>query len=106
MASMVTVHCEYCEKEFEARTADRKRGWGRFCTKRCKASEQEKRTGQYAELIHREKPKRRKHQKQRVSLLGLLDRKIASGEVLCIDDNYYSESDVDESDGSWDAHKF
>ena len=44
----VEVHCENCRKPFMARSADRKRGWGRFCSKSCKAKEQEKRTGQYA----------------------------------------------------------
>lgn len=31
-----------------ARVADRKRGWGRFCSKSCKAIKQEQRTGQHA----------------------------------------------------------
>lgn len=31
-----------------ARTADIKRGWGKFCSKSCKAIEQEKRTGQHS----------------------------------------------------------
>jgi hypothetical protein len=31
-----------------ARQADINRGWGKFCSKSCKASEQEKRTGQHA----------------------------------------------------------
>lgn len=37
--------CEYCEKTFKAREADRKRGWARFCGKSCKAKEQTRRTG-------------------------------------------------------------
>lgn len=47
---MPTYQCanKGCGKPFEARAADRKRGWARFCSKRCKAVEQEKRTGQYA----------------------------------------------------------
>ena len=40
----------HCGKSFTARTADRKRGWARFCSKSCKAKEQESRTGQYAAL--------------------------------------------------------
>lgn len=32
--------CAYCEKFFTARTADRKRGWARFCSKSCKAKQQ------------------------------------------------------------------
>lgn len=45
----VTVKCKNkaCRKEFQARAADVKRGWGKFCSKACKAVEQEKRTGQY-----------------------------------------------------------
>lgn len=31
-----------------ARQADLNRGWGKYCSKSCKASEQEKRTGQHA----------------------------------------------------------
>lgn len=40
-----------CKKEFEARTADVKRGWAKFCCKSCKAIVQEKRTGQYRKFI-------------------------------------------------------
>ncbi|XVN16897.1 DUF1036 domain-containing protein [Pseudomonas corrugata] len=37
-------------ESFTARTADRKRGWARYCSKSCKASTQERRTRQYAPL--------------------------------------------------------
>jgi hypothetical protein len=50
MASMVTVKCKNksCRQEFQARVADRKRGWGKFCSKSCKAIHQERITdGQY-----------------------------------------------------------
>ena len=49
MASMtsVTCHNNQCKKVFQTRTADVKRGWGKFCCKSCKAQEQEDRTGQY-----------------------------------------------------------
>lgn len=47
------VSCDCCKKQFEARPADRKRGWARFCSKSCKAKHQEKRTGQYARLNSR-----------------------------------------------------
>ena len=47
MAAMVEVKCKQCKKEFQARVADRKRGWAKFCSKSCKAKEQEHRTGQY-----------------------------------------------------------
>lgn len=42
-----------CRKQFQARAADVKRGWGRFCCKSCKAIAQEARTGQYANYINR-----------------------------------------------------
>lgn len=48
MASTVEVNCAWCSGRFTARTADRKRGWARFCSKSCKAKEQEKRTGHNA----------------------------------------------------------
>jgi len=46
--------CKTCNDPFLARTADRKRGWARFCSKSCKAREQESRTGQYAAYQNRE----------------------------------------------------
>jgi endogenous inhibitor of DNA gyrase (YacG/DUF329 family) len=49
-ASMTTVNCKWCKNNFQARSADVKRGWGIFCSKQCKAMEQESRTGQYANL--------------------------------------------------------
>lgn len=45
---MVDKNCECCGKAMKVRAADIKRGWGRFCSKSCKASAQERRTGQYA----------------------------------------------------------
>lgn len=47
MPSMTKVICgnPSCKKEFEARTADVKRGWGKFCSKSCKAHKQTKDTG-------------------------------------------------------------
>ncbi|MCA0856130.1 hypothetical protein [Phaeobacter italicus] len=44
---MTTVKCgnKKCGKEFQARTADVKRGWGKFCSKSCKAVRQFKVTG-------------------------------------------------------------
>lgn len=32
--------CEYCNKKFYPRVADVNRGWGRFCSKSCKANNQ------------------------------------------------------------------
>ena len=40
--SKVTCKCKYCKEEFQARTADRKRGWALFCSKSCKAKQQSK----------------------------------------------------------------
>lgn len=42
MTSTVEVKCKNsrCGKMFTARIADRKRGWGKFCSKSCKASKQ------------------------------------------------------------------
>jgi len=50
----IEVKCERCKTPFLARVADRKRGWGRFCSKSCKAIKQEQRTGQYAEHLRRQ----------------------------------------------------
>lgn len=44
--SMVDCKCEWCRKPMQVRAADRKRGWGRYCSKQCKAKHQESRTGQ------------------------------------------------------------
>lgn len=49
--AIVARKCEYCGDSFNARAADVKRGWARFCSKVCKAKEQEKRTGQFSELL-------------------------------------------------------
>lgn len=51
----VTVICanRRCRAPFVARVADRKRGWAKYCSKSCKAVVQEKRTGQYANYLHR-----------------------------------------------------
>lgn len=40
MASTATYKCKCCGKPFEARTADRARGWAKFCSKSCKAMKQ------------------------------------------------------------------
>lgn len=40
-----------CGAAFTARSADVARGWGRFCSKSCKAVKQEARTGQYASFL-------------------------------------------------------
>lgn len=53
MPTMVERTCKKCKTKFMARTADVKRGWAKFCSKSCKASAQESRTGQYASLSKR-----------------------------------------------------
>lgn len=50
---MQSCTCAWCGKPFKARAADIKRGWGKFCSKSCKASKQEKSTGQYRAHITR-----------------------------------------------------
>lgn len=52
-AKMIRRKCACCKTEFSAREADVRRGWGRFCSKSCKAKKQEARTGQYADYLHR-----------------------------------------------------
>lgn len=47
MTSTAQYQCQTCGGAFTARTADRARGWARFCSKSCKARKQEARTGQY-----------------------------------------------------------
>ncbi|MGN6146299.1 MAG: hypothetical protein ACTHOP_22220 [Mesorhizobium sp.] len=45
MGSTATYKCKCCGHPFIARTADRKRGWAKFCSKSCKAIRQTQRTG-------------------------------------------------------------
>lgn len=49
-----TYKCDHCHTPFEARVADRNRGWARFHSKSCKAKKQEKQTGQHQAFLHRE----------------------------------------------------
>jgi hypothetical protein len=46
MTKRTTKICR-CGTTFHPRTADIKRGWGKFCSKSCKATEQEQRTHQH-----------------------------------------------------------
>ena len=46
MAAMVKTKCAHCAADMEVREADLKRGWGKFCSKSCKAKDQERRKGQ------------------------------------------------------------
>jgi hypothetical protein len=52
--AVVTRKCKYCREPFLARQADINRGWAKFCSKSCKAKEQEKRTHQYASYKDRQ----------------------------------------------------
>ena len=49
----VDKKCSFCGASHTVRRADLDRGWGLFCSKSCKAKEQEKRTGQNREYILR-----------------------------------------------------
>lgn len=54
MASMKEIICKCgCGRKKMVRTADIKRGWGKFFDKSCKARHQERRTGQCAEYYAR-----------------------------------------------------
>lgn len=55
MPSKAIYQCKNCRKDFTVRTADRARGWARFCSKSCKASHQERRTGQNAAYLARQR---------------------------------------------------
>lgn len=43
MSATVEVKCARCKAPFVARVADRNRGWGKFCSKSCKAIKQTQR---------------------------------------------------------------
>lgn len=43
MSVMVKCKCATCKEWMEVREADRKRGWGKFCSKSCKAIKQTRR---------------------------------------------------------------
>lgn len=49
----VEVKCKNCKSTFRARVADRKRGWGKYCSKSCKAIKQTQRTGYTVTDSHR-----------------------------------------------------
>lgn len=55
MPTMIKCKCQNCGEWMEVREADRKRGWGKFCSKTCKAQKQERRTGQYKSYKVRER---------------------------------------------------
>ena len=41
MISQAEYSCDCCGRTFVARTADRERGWARYCSKTCKAIDHE-----------------------------------------------------------------
>ncbi len=49
---LIERKCQCCGKPMMVREADVKRGWGKFCSKSCKASKQEQRTGQYRQMLN------------------------------------------------------
>ncbi len=49
---MIDRKCKCCKKDFKARAADVKRGWGLYCSKSCKAKVQEKKNGQYKAYLN------------------------------------------------------
>ena len=53
MAATVERKCQCCGATMTVRAADVARGWGKFCSKRCKAIKQEQSTGQYARFMAR-----------------------------------------------------
>ena len=71
---MVDKNCKHCGKAIKVRQADLNRGWGKFCSKSCKAKRQEQKTGQYSRYLNRQFSTSR------------------------VDDS------IDDFDGSWDAH--
>ena len=52
MAAMVNRKCKCCKVVFQARQSDVNRGWGLFCSKRCKAIVQERKNGQHAAYLN------------------------------------------------------
>ena len=100
MASMTKVICKNCGKEFEARTADVKRGWGKFHNKSCKAKYQERNTGQYKEL--EKKQKEGLVEKQYNDLLGQLNRRYDPYIDIANEDHF----DPDEDDDNFDSSEF
>jgi len=50
--TQITTECEHCNGSFKARLADIRRGWGRYCTKTCKAQAQAARQRAEAEAAN------------------------------------------------------
>jgi hypothetical protein len=52
MAKMIEQKCKCCKTVFEARAVDVNRGWGLYCSKRCKAIVQERKNGQHSAYLN------------------------------------------------------
>ena len=110
-----------CTQTKMVRTADVKRGWGKFFSKSCKAKYQERKTGQYKKMTDR---KSKCIQDEHVLYkLNALREAHASGDVSeqyfadCIlneymqyaSDNELNESAhlqaLEDSESGWDGHK-
>lgn len=52
--SMVERFCKNCRAAFQAKSADVKRGWAKYCSKSCKAKHQERKTGATSAFYHRQ----------------------------------------------------
>jgi hypothetical protein len=66
-----TCQNKACGKLFTARTADRARGWARFCSKSCKAVKQEARTHQYRDYMQRDRNDKALTQQERDDQEGM-----------------------------------
>jgi hypothetical protein len=102
MAKMVTKNCQWCKQSHTVRAADLARGWGKFCSKSCKASAQEKRTGQYAKYQDSKHNPRSIPSNARIDhLRSMLDNKRlfmvmvddAGGEYIDPEDDGYPDND-------------
>jgi hypothetical protein len=93
----VWVKCKKCDCDFQARIADRNRGWGKFCSKSCKAKEQENRTGQYRAYASRQV------QKINGSTISRELAKKSKDLVEVYDDGSFTYIN---HFGGWDDHKF
>ena len=49
---MINKKCECCAIEIQVRQADVNRGWGKYCSKSCKAKVQERKNGQHAAYLN------------------------------------------------------
>ena len=100
MASMSTIKCKTCNKEKSVRVADLNRGWGLYCSKRCKAIKQEARTRQYSKFLDKTSKKSNRDTSSTSTILSIINRHINR-----VDSGYLDPGD---EDGGliYDAHLF